>query len=337
MKKFLLFPLITVLLVFLATAFSLEAAEKELSASLPATGISLTWGRPSNIIDIGLGYLFSSTDCSWEISFLDQDGRNKSVLKFKGIRSGIPLVFLEINHPKSYASLSFQFGKGHGSDGEGTDSDYLSKSTYYRSRFDVSGETAFWIADIQTTFIFNSRPRWVFKPFIGWQYYEQNIHMTHGRWTTYINQDNNTPIYGLDSRYDFNWNALRVGVKGEVALTAARPPGIIPLRLKSQLAFFPYIHYTGRGVWNLREDLQSDPSFSHKADNFGLVGMDGVISLVYQPMKLLEIEGGARMSYFYVQDGSDITYFSDNTETEVNLDEAKAVQVGFFLTITGRF
>ena len=65
--------------------------------------------------------------------------------------------------------------------------------------------------------------------------------------------------------------------------------------------------------------------------------MDGAISLVYQPLKFLEIEGGGRMSYFYVQDGTDTTYFSNNTVANVTLDEAKALQIGLFLQITGRF
>ena len=125
----------------------------------------------------------------------------------------------------------------------------LSSGLVHRSRFDVSEETTFWTADIQTTFSFTSHPRWVFKPFIGWQHYEENITMTNGLWTTLSGQDTNTPITGLDSRYDFNWDALRVGIKSEVALANTRQSGINPLRLKTHLALFPYMHYRGtRGM-----------------------------------------------------------------------------------------
>jgi hypothetical protein len=94
---------------------------------------------------------------------------------------------------------------------------------------------------------------------------------------------------------------------------------------------------SGRGVWNLRDDYKKDPSFSHEADNWGFLGMNGAISLVYQPLKFLEFEGGGRISYFYIQDGTDTTYFSDNTVYTSTLDEVKALQIGFFLQMTWRF
>jgi hypothetical protein len=325
------------LLVLQAVTFSVEAAEEDLSTSSTEKTKSLTWGRPSNIVDIGLGYLFSMNTCSWAISFPDQNGRGKSALDFKGMSGGMPIVSLDIKHPNSYVSLSIQYGKGQGSNGDGTDSDYLSNALYYQSRFDVSEETAFWTADIQTTFASTSNRRWVFTPFIGWQHNEENVTMTNGLWTTYDGKGTNTPITGLDSRYDFTWNALRVGIKGEWELTGASPSGIVPLRLKSQLALFPYMQYSGRGVWNLRDDYKKDPSFSHEADNWGFLGMNGAISLVYQPLKFLEFEGGGRISYFYIQGGTDTTYFSDNTVYTSTLDEVKALQIGFFLQMTWRF
>jgi hypothetical protein len=336
-KKSVLFPVLLTLLVLQAAGFSIGAAEETLSPSLSERNKSLTWGRPSNLVDIGLGYLFFSNTSSWAISFPDQYGRGRSVLDYKGITGGIPIVTLDIHHPNSYASLSFQFGKSQGLNGEGTDSDYLSNGRFYRSRFDVSGETAYWIADLQTTFVLTSKPRWAFKPFIGWQHYEENFNLTNGRWTALNSTDSNTPITGLDSRYDFNWDALRVGIGGDLGLANDRQPGISPLRLKTHLALFPYMHYSGRGVWNLRDDLKKDPSFSHEADNFGVLGLDGAIALIYQPLKFLEIEGGGQMSYFYVQDGKDSTYFSNDTVAIANLDEAKALQIGLFLKITGRF
>ena len=124
MKRLVLFPVIMALLVLQAAFFSVEAAEEALSPSTPEKSRSLTWGRPSNMVDIGLGYLFFSSTCSWEISFPDQNGRSRSTLEFKGISGGIPFVFLDIHHPNSYASLSLQYGKGQGLNGDGTDSDY---------------------------------------------------------------------------------------------------------------------------------------------------------------------------------------------------------------------
>jgi len=335
MKKILLVTI--ALLVLQTTILSVEASEDSLSRLSTEKSKFMAWGRSSNMVDIGLGYLFSSSTCSWEISFPDQYGRNRSALDFKGMNGSIPIVFLDIHHPNSYASLSFQFGKGQNLNGEGTDSDYQAGAIYHQSKFDLTGETIFWTADIQTTFAFNSKPRWVLKPFLGWQHYEEKIGMTNGSWTKLFGGETNTPFAGLDSRYDFNWDALRIGMKGELELVSARQSEIVPLRLKSHLALFPYMHYTGRGVWNLRDDLKKGPSFSHEADKWGVLGMDGAISLIYQPLKFLEFEGGGRISYFYVQDGTDTTYFSNNTVATVTLNEAKALQIGLFLQITWRF
>jgi hypothetical protein len=337
MKRLVLIPIILGLLVLQSAFFSVEAAEETLPPSTPQKSRYLTWGRPSNIVDIGLGYLYSSSTSSWEISFPDQNGRSRSTLEFKGISGGIPFLLLDIHHPNSYASLCFQYGKGQGLKGDGTDSDFLSSGLLHRSQFDANEDRTFWTADIQTTFAFTSHPRFVFMPFLGWQHFEEHITMTNGLWTTLFGKETNTPIIGLNSRYDFNWDALRLGIRAEVALANTRQPGINPLRLKTHLALFPYMHYRGSGVWNLRDDLRKDPSFSHEADNFGFLGMDGAISLVYQPLKFLEIEGGGRASYFYAQDGTDTTYFSNNSVARVSLDEAKSLQIGLFLQITGRF
>jgi hypothetical protein len=337
MKKTVLFPLIMVLMVLQVSGFSVGAAEETLSPASPERSKSLVWGQPSNIVDIGLGYLFFSGSSSWEISFRDKNSRGRSVLEFENITGNMPFVSLDVHHPNSYASLSLQYGKSPYLDGDGTDSDYLSRDLAFRSRFDVSGETSFWTADIQTSFSFTSQPRWVFKPFLGWQHFEKNLNLSDGRWTVYQGEDIHAPIDGLNSRYDFNWDALRLGLKADLDLAKTRQPGNPPLKLKTHLAFFPYMHYKGQGVWNLRDDLRQDPSFSHEANNFGVLGMDGAVSLVYRPLKHLEIEGGGMISYFYVQDGTDTTYFSNNTVTEVDLDEAKTFQVGLFLKITGRF
>jgi hypothetical protein len=337
MKKSNLFNLLFTLLVFLSTGFSAVAAEGTPSSSSPGWGKSLTWGRPSNLVDIGLGYLFSTSSTSWEISFPDQHGRSRSVLDFKEINGGIPIVFLDIHHPDSYASLSFQYGTSRGLKGEGTDSDFLSRRLDFKSRFDVSGETTFWTADLQTAFSFTSKPGLTFKPFIGWQHYSENLNLINGRWIIIENRENSTPIIGLDSHYDFNWDALRVGLKGDLDLANSRQPGISPLKLKAHLALFPYMRYRAEGVWNLRDEFRKDPSFSHEADNFGLLGMDGAISLVSRPLKFLEIEGGVRLSYFYVQDGTDTTFFSNNTVSKSDLDQAETLQAGLFIKITGRF
>lgn len=326
-----------ILILFLANVSKADHLEEK--GATRSSGISSNWTglRSSNYLDLGLGYLFSRSSCSCQISFPDRAGRGKSSLDFNGPVSAIPILFLDLQHPDSTLVVSLQFGKGGTGGGQGMDSDYTGGSLYHRSEFDVTIDTLFLIAEIQTAFSSSSQPRWVLKPFLGWQHYEEKIRMSKGRWTILSGEKSDRPLEGLDSRYVFNWDALRMGIKGEVDLLTLPPLTKPLLKLKSTLAVFPFIHYRGNGTWNLREDLHQDPSFIHEADNLGLLGLDWTLSLAYRPLKWLEFEGGGRLFYFSVQDGSNNTLFSNNTSAIVTLDEAKALRMGFFFQIIGRF
>lgn len=337
MKQFLFVSVFVSLLVLPLTPRPVGAADA-LNASLAtATTNSPSWGQRSIYLDLGLGYLITQGTSSWEISFPGQSVRGKSALDFKKMDSMIPFITLELKHPETSGSIRFQYGKGQSSTGEGFDRDYQEGSLYHQSGFDITGETAFWIVDIQPPYLSFTKPRWTLKPFLGWQHYEEKIRMNNGRWITLYGAETDQPFAGLDSRYDFNWDALRLGIKGELELLNPPEPKGKQLRLKGSLALFPYIHYRGRGVWNLRDDFKKDPSFAHEADNFGLLGLDGALSLAFCPLKMLEIEGGSRIFYFYVPEGTNTTYFSNNTQAVVHLNEARALRIGLFFQITGRF
>lgn len=305
----------------------------------PPAGPVIQWTQlqSSNYLDIGMGYLFSRGTCSWEISYPDRSGRSKSSLDFTGNPSAIPFLFLDLKHPDSTLALSFQFGKGGTGGGEGADSDYTSESLHLRSEFDLAIDTLFWIIDIQSAYASPSYPRWVLKPFLGWQHYEEKVRMRNGRWTILYGVGSNQPLAGLGSRYDFNWDVLRLGIKGEVNLLQPVSPTIAQLKLKNTLAVFPLIHYRGKGTWNLRDDLNQDPSFIHEGDNLGFMGLDWGISLAFRPLEWLEFEAGGRLFYFSVQNGSNSTFFSNNTSAIVTLEEAKALRLGLFFQIMGSF
>ncbi len=81
MKKILLVTI--ALLVLQTTILLVEAAEGSLSRLSTEKSKFMTWGWPSNMVDIGLGYLFPMSTCSWEISFPDQYGRNRSAFFYK--------------------------------------------------------------------------------------------------------------------------------------------------------------------------------------------------------------------------------------------------------------
>jgi hypothetical protein len=337
MKNRVFLSILIILLVFYTTLLPLESAEKPTSPLVPEGTGSLIWGDPSSSLKAGLGYFISWGSSSWAISFPDQKGRGKSVLDYNRMDMAIPTLSLSLSHPGGYGSLHIEYGKGQNANGEGFDGDYRAGVLEQRAKFDASGETLFWILDLESAFSSKHKPRWVIKPFLGWMHYKERVRMTNGTWTILSGAGTQMAFTGLDSLYEFTWEAMRLGIKGELDLSQPPESRRPQLGLKSQLAIFPYLNFQGRGKWNLRNDLKQDPSFLHEAEEIGVLGVDGRLSLVYRPLKFLELEIGGRIFYLLAQGGRGSTYFYNNTTANATLEEAKALRAGFFLQLTGRF
>lgn len=298
---------------------------------------SFVWGKEAEAVRLGLGYAVFGGESSWRIGFSDSYGRSASTLDFNDQRGGLSLFSLEISHPRGRVSVSLEGGLGHGSGGKGTDTDFLGGMTYFQSRFETSAETTYWVFDLRTSFSSLSEKRWVLSPFLGWVHYTDEIRLCNGAWTRLYGQSVERPFSGLDSRYTFQWDAFRLGLKGEGDLTTPNPQGIASFRLNGHLALFPFARYRGTGIWNLRDDFKQDPSFSHEAGQGGLLGVDAGLSLVYRPLPWLEWEGGGRLFYFYINSGKDKTYFSNGATVEIDLEEVMTFRAGVFVKMTGRF
>jgi hypothetical protein len=324
------------LLLALAAAFPAFAEDPEPTAPLKDP-FPISWGRPSPVLDVGLGAYLSRGQGSWQISFPTTRGTGRSVLDFKELDSIIPYAALVLSHPRSLIGLTVLYGSGSGAGGGGRDTDFFPGGSTFDAVTDVSSETTFWSADLHTTFSSASGTLWYLKPFAGWQQYREKVTLTNGRWTTLRGIPTDQPIFGLDTRYEFNWDALRLGLSGGIDFLKTPQPWIQQWGIKAAFALFPYIRYYGEGRWNLREDLRKDPSFAHQAETTGWGGGEGLLGIIYRPGVHLELEGGVRYYFFQVKNGTDITYFSNGTTTVSGLDEAQSERVGFYLQITGRF
>jgi|GEM_PF-2136251 len=298
---------------------------------------SIRWGADREIVRFGLGYYGFSGESSWRIGFTDTYGYGASTLAFKDQKGGMALFSLEIAHPQGKVAVGLQGGTGRIRGGGGTDTDFLNGSLYFQSRFETSGDAAFWAVDLRTAWTTPISPRWVIQPFLGWVHYRDEMRLSNGVWTTLYGRMTDRPFAGLDSRYTFCWDALRLGLIGEGDLAAPDPRGVVPFRLTGHFSVFPFVHYRGSGIWNLREDLRQDPSFTHEVDQGGLLGVEGALSLVYRPLPWLALEGGGRLFYGYARSGRDRTYFSNGTIGEADLEEVQTFRIGFFLQMNGRF
>lgn len=334
-------PLLAVLAVCWLLGFCVASATAEgpggEKTAGPGESAPIVWGRPAPVAELNLGAYYSWGESSWQISFPTTAGRGRSALEFKDLDGITPFASLTIRHPQSLVGLNLLAGSGHLSGGGGTDADYDGGRLFLQSRLEVSGDLTFWSADLETTFSgFWGRP-WYLKPFLGWQQQQEKLRLTNGQWSVIRGLPARQPLYGLDSRYDFNWEAVRLGIQGGVDFITRPEPGLRQMGLKASWAFFPYLRYRGEGRWNLRQDLNQAPSFVHEAETTGWGGWDGLLGLYYRPWDWLEFEGGARAGYFEVMDGDDTVYLSDNTALGADLDRAESWRYGLYLKITGRF
>ena len=328
----------TLFLGFLMLAMAGPVFAQEQEPTAPETGpLRIAWGRPAKVFETGVGAYFSRGQGSWQISFPTTQGTGRSMLDFKDLDSVIPYAALVFSHPRSLIGLTIVVGSGSGNKGNGRDSDFLTGGLTFDALTDVSSDTTFWSADLQTSFASRSGTLWVLKPFAGWQQYREKVTLTNGRWTTLRAVPSNQPILGLDSRYEFNWEALRLGLSGEIDFLATPRSWGQQVGIKTSFALFPYTRYSGEGRWNLRADLMKDPSFAHRAETAGWGGMEGLLGIFYRPWVHLEFESGVRYYNFQVKDGTSVTYFSNGSTTPARLDEVKSERVGLYLQITGRF
>jgi hypothetical protein len=324
-------------LMLILCALGPVAAENPEPARSPGDPGAFRWGRPSPVWELGLGTYFSRGESSWQIGFPSGNGRGRSVLDFQDLDGVVPLASLTLRHPQSLLGLNLQAASGNLNGGSGTDSDYLSGGLDLQSRMEVSGELTFWSADLETTFSGVWGYPWYLKPFVGWQQQQEKLRLTNGQWQIIRGLPDRQPLYGLDSRYEFNWEAVRLGLQGGLDFITRPEPGLRQLGLKASWAFFPYLRFRGEGRWNLRPDLKADPSFVQEAEITGWGGWDGLLGLYYRPWDLLEFEGGARAVYFKVTEGRDLVYLSDNTALSADLDRAESWRYGLYLKVTGRF
>jgi hypothetical protein len=312
-------------------------AQNAESAVSPGEPFPIIWGRPGPVAELSLGTYFSRGENSWQISFPSTAGIGRSVLDFKELEGIIPVASLTLRHPQSLLGLNLQAASGSLQRGSGTDADYLYGGLYLESRMDVSGDLTFWTADLETTFSgFYWRP-WYVKPFFGWQQQQEKLRLTNGQWAVIRGVPGRQPLYGLDSRYEFHWEAVRLGLQGGLDFITLPEPGLRQLGLKASFAFFPYLRYRGEGRWNLRSDLRQDPSFVQDGETTGWGGWDGLLGLYYRPWDILEFEVGARASSFKITDGNDTIHLSDHTALSADLDRAESWRYGLYLKITGRF
>jgi opacity protein-like surface antigen len=125
------------------------------------------------------------------------------------------------------------------------------------------------------------------------------------------------PLAGLNSTYDFTWDALKAGVTRQAFLTKQ-------LRYEAVLSVYPLVKYRGKGFWNLRtgndptDFRRETPSFTHEASSG--YGYEAALGLAYDLSDKINLSAGYLYLRFYSSDGTDTIFFADGSTAPSNLD-----------------
>lgn len=142
-------------------------------------------------------------------------------------------------------------------------------------------------------------------PFAGYGWDRQQYKTSNGRQTI-------PPLgnfSGLDSEYTATWQGPFFGLEAELQ----RNRHSFILRGEHHI-----LDYDAEATWNLRDDFQQDPSFEHGAEGDGLeLGFEYLFAMDSRYVFSLDIDYSERQG----EDGSDTTYFSDGTISNLRLNE----------------
>jgi len=302
---------------------------------------------------LGIQGWFSSASAKWQISFPYQTrfanpgikagttGAVESQLDFESYDSP---VFIVTGGARLTPRISFDvmLGTGSISGGKGRDTDRFipnggSAFEFSESRNELSGDVKLWSVNIYYNngrFAEPRRDAWGFL--VGFLHYEDNLVMKNGFQTVSELFDSGTttasnvpigPLRGLNSTYDFTWDALKVGITREAFITKQ-------LRYEGVLSVYPYVMYRGEGFWNLRAgtdptDFRSQPpSFTHQST--AGYGYEAALGLAYDLADNFELSAGYRYLHLYSTDGTDTTFFADGSAAISSLDWVAVTRQGAY-------
>jgi len=169
-------------------------------------------------------------------------------------------------------SVDASYGFGDCDKKTGSDSDWVTPGDPRRSHlsiFDTTGDASFWMVDLYYRFWTDNRS--FLDAFLGYQRNENSFKMTNGQWVIYDYLPDSTPIFGLNSTYEIDYQGVRVGVRGETPLT--RNP---EWTLEGSVAYLPKVEAEAKGYWNLR-----DMRFRQSGGDGD--GIDAYVAVNYRP------------------------------------------------------
>ena len=311
------------------------------------------------IIKVTVKRWYSTGSGLFRTSFLmspDADILEGSTLDFRKMDAALNLLSVEVQPLKGF-SIEGEYGDNRFSGGTGFDHDWLhaphyiicfdngvtwtepSHRDFSLSRSKLAGTTKLSSVNAYLR-VYTSSRRKLLTPdsdpehnvdfYAGYGWYEDDIRISDGNQLLaadlVILTPPEGPFPGLNSTYRMRWRGARVGLRERTRLSKI-------FTMEGKFGFSPFMAYSGEGYWNLRDDF-ANPSFVHFAK--GSVA-EFSASMEWIPLKRLQVFAGYMGVFYNAKDGVDRTFFSDGTQSEITLENAKSSRKGWFFSLSLKY
>ncbi len=288
---------------------------------------------------VSAGVEASKGDSFWDMRFLFEEEplglmSGRSLLDWKDLEATSTWISLDITFTPVFG-LSTRFAWGDIRDGNNTDTDWFGADPSRTADTPISQSIAETDGDLRSGsfdlwYRFRERPRHHVDLVLGLQWHQENLRDQNGITTFDLFEGNlYEPFDGLNSTFDFDWRAFRIGLRGEADL---RENLVFSWRAISLVA----VDYEGEGYWNLRDDFRAQaPQFEQSGDNG--FGADLYAGLRWHFRPAWALEGGINWLRLRIRDGREITYFSDGTAADTEIREAQSTRTGISLGLSYSF
>lgn len=287
-----------------------------------------SWNDPLSGNRVGASLGMRQDNFNWHIAGSNGTPNVLSELTWRGMNIGLARLFGEIRVEK--AVFFGEFSTGVIADGESQDSDYSGNNRtleFSRSTSDAGG-------NVFDTSVGVGMPFWFFypsadgvavlTPLFGLAGNYQDLNMTNG--VQRIPAAGPFPV-ALDSSYKASWEGPWLGARGEF-YNAKR------LLTQIQWEYHFEVEYDAAANWNLRSDFQHPVSFRHAAN---AQGHRLTVSIRYLTLPRTEFFAGLDGHWYFTDNGTDITYFSDGTTSKLQLNRAEWDSVGINFGVATHF
>lgn len=245
-------------------------------------------------------FLSSGADGSPQPLFGENESMLYSRLTFNNLTATSEEAFARADHQSGFFIKGF-LGAGSITDGELNDEDFPAGGAYSNTISRAKGNLSYATLDFGYSF-FNS-PTTKVGPFIGYNYYAQNINVYGCQQlagaTICVPNYNLASVLGISE--DDRYNSLRIGLSSELNITRQ-------LAFSADVAYLPYINYNAQDIHLLRQLLA--PERSNDGDGAMLE-----TSLGYQFAPSWNAGIGARYWMWNAHSGQVHTYFQGDQET----------------------